>query len=794
MLKNYLTIAIRILRKNKLYAFVNIAGLSIGIACCLLIGMYIWHEVSYDRFHANADRIARVTWEYNFGDADTKTATTGTKVGPQLQRTFPEVEGYVRTLKYGRVVGYADKLFEEKSFVYADSAFFSMFSFPLLKGNTRTALNAPDKVVLTETTARKYFGNEDPVGKVLKVGMKQLEVTGVAADAPANSQLQFDFIASFTTLSAAKTENYNEANYITYLLLNSADNLAALQNKIDAFAKRVAKEEFKVEGDQFMTFKLEPLTVVHLHSKLDGFEPNNNIIYIYILAVVALLIMLIACVNYTNLSTAQSASRTAEIGIRKVLGARKQQLFNQFIAESIVLTAIALVIAFAAAYLLLPFFNDVAGKQLQAADILNPVVVGGLVVLSMLVAFAAGAYPALVLSSSKVIKILKSGFSFTSGGAGLRKSLIILQFVISIFLITSTIVILKQLDYIQTKDLGYDKEQVIVLPVDEEVKKMMQNLKPALTAHPNVVSVAAAYEAPTHIGWGDALRKQGEDKSITINAIPVDEDFVKTMGMQVIAGSDFTQADVLSFDTTGGPNSKYSYILNEAAAKALGWTPEEAVGKIVAKNREGKVRGVIKDFHFRSFHETINPLLIFLDHRMAQVMLVKVSSENLKATIDHLQTTWKSRISHRPFEYHFLDEEFQEMYKAEQQTGIVFTTFSTLAILLACLGLFALSAFELVKRTKEIGIRKVLGASISDLVRLLTKDFLKLVAIAFVIAVPVSWYLSNEWLHEFTYRINLEWWMFIAAGVCAIAITLITVSYQAIKSSFTNPVKSLRSE
>jgi putative ABC transport system permease protein len=793
MFRNYLKIAFRHLQKNKLYSLVNIGGLAIGIAGCLLIGMYIWSELSYDKFHRNADRIARVTWEYNFGDAVNKVASTGTKVGPDLQRTFPEVESYVRTMKYPRVVGYQDKIFEEKNFVYADSAFFSIFSFQLLQGDANTALDAPEKLVLTESTARKYFGAENPIGKPVKAGTKELVVTAVAADAPENSQIKFDLIASFKTLNASKTEKWTEANYITYLLLKDGKQLKPLEAKIDTYSRKVAKTEMQAEGSNYMTFHLEPFLSVHLYSALDGLEPNNNILYIYIMAAVALLMLLIACVNYTNLAVAQSAGRSAEIGMRKVMGAGRGQVFNQFIAESFVLIIVSVIIAVCLAVLLLPQFNEISGKQLSVSMFSNPYAIVILVLLSGLLALSAGFYPAMILSRSRIINVLKSGFSFTGSG-GLRKTLISVQFVISIFLLASTIVILQQLSYIRNKDLGFSKEQVVMLPVDAKVSEQYDDFKTALLQQPGVASVAGAYESPVDIGWGDGLTKGATGASITVNALPVDEDFTNTLQLKFIAGSGFNKTDVLQFDTSNnGQNIRYSFVLNEAAVKALGWTPEEAIGKTVVKGREGIIKGVVKDFHFRSFHESISPLAIFLDKRLVQTMFVKVSGST-PAVLKNMEATWKQRFQHRPFDYQFLDEDFNSLYKTEARTAAVFTSFSSLAILLACLGLFALTAYTMVKRTKEIGIRKVLGATVTSILLLVSKDFLKLVIISLIIAIPLAFLAVNKWLQEFVYRVEVKWWVFALAGIVAMLVAILAISLQAFRTARANPSKSLRTE
>jgi putative ABC transport system permease protein len=578
-------------------------------------------------------------------------------------------------------------------------------------------------------------------------------------------------------------------------LLNNKEQLGSLQTKVWAYSKEVAKNEMKVEGNNYMTYHLEPFTKVHLHSKLDGLEPNNNIIYIYVLSAVALLILMVACVNYTNLSIAQSARRSAEIGMRKVMGADRKKVFYQFMSESILLTLIAMVLALVIAALLMPYFNQLSGKALEKSILLQPYVLIALFLLSGIVAIAAGAYPAFILSGSKVINVLKSGFHFT-GSQTLRKSLIIFQFVISVFLIIATVVILKQLDYIRNKDLGYNKEQVLVLPVDGKLQEQYDAFKNAIAAHPNVISVAGAYEKPTHIGWGDGLRKgNGDGPSITINAFPVDENIVKTLGLQIIAGSDYTLADVKQFDTSNqGNNIRYTFMLNETAVKALGWTPEEAIGKTVTKGREGVVKAVVKDFHFRSLHEPINALAIFMDKRLIGSLFVKLKPDNTAASIASLEKIWKERMPHRPFEYSFLDEQYNAMYKTEQRMGGVFTTFATLAVLLGCLGLFALTAYAMVQRTKEIGIRKVLGATVPNILALVSKDFLKLVLIAMIIAVPLAFLAVNKWLEGFTYKTSVEWWMFVLAGAVTLFIALFTICLQAIKTASANPVKNLRTE
>nr|MBA2746857.1 FtsX-like permease family protein [Flavisolibacter sp.] len=565
-----------------------------------------------------------------------------------------------------------------------------------------------------------------------------------------------------------------------------------LQEKVDILTADVLKKEMQGPPGSSMKYHLEPLKSVHLHSKLDGFEPNNSIIYIYILATVALMILLIAFVNYTNLSTAQSARRSTEIGMRKVMGAGKKQVFFQFISEFYLITLFAILVALLLSVIMLPSFNQLSGKNLNTGLLFSPFIIVMLLVLSIIIAFSAGVYPAVILSGSKVIHVLKAGFRFTGSGA-LRKSLIVFQFAISLFLMIATIIILQQLEFIRNKDLGFNKNQVMVLPLDAKMTENYDGLKKALLNLPGVQSVGGAYESPVDIGWGDGLRKT-TGESITVNALPVDEDFSKTLDLKIIAGNHYSWSDVLQFDTSNdGNNIRYSFILNEAAVKALGWKPEEAIGKTLTKGKDGIVKAVVKDFHFRSFHETINPLVIFLDKRLMGSLFIRIQGDT-RTALDAVGATWKQRVPHRPFEYSFLDEEFDALYKTEQRTANVFTAFSSLAIFLACLGLFALTAYAMVQRTKEIGIRKVLGARVTDILSLVSKDFLKLIVISMLIAIPLALFAMNKWLEDFIYKTPIQWWVFLAAGILTWLIAFLTISIQALKTALANPVKNLRTE
>ena len=800
MIKTYLKIAFRKLKKNKLYSFVNLTGLTIGMVSCILIGLYVFHELSYDRFNEKANRIVRLTTERKGGESLKKYATTGTKVGPQLKRVLPSVEAFTRTIKYALTVSDGgEKVFDEKNILFADADFFNIFSFRLLRGDPHTVLSEPNKVVLTETTAKKYFGSGEAVGKTLRIGSRDYQVTGISADVPSNSQVKYSMVTSFVTLPAAQTEKWSEANYITYLLLSPSSSIRQAEEQEIAYMQSPAmKKDYEAADNEYLIFHMEPLVQVHLHSLLDGLEPNTNIIYVYVLAAVALLILIIACVNYTNLAIAQSSSRGIEIGIRKVLGARKNQLFGQFIGEAGLLIFAALALSICICTLLLPLFNSISGKSFTPSVFLRPLPLFYILVFGILLSFIAGAYPALVLSGTKLSNILKSGVRLSSSGGGLRRTLIIFQFVVSVFLMIATAVILQQLSYIRHKDIGYSKDQVIVLPVDQKTRTQYQSLKNAIALNPMIKSVSGAYETPVFVKWGDYASADANgtgQKKLSVNAMPVQLDFIKTMGMHLVAGADFTQGDLALMDTSNDyKNFRYSYVVNEHAAHDLGWTPEQAIGKTIYKGAPGTIKGVVKDFNYSSLHQPVGDMILFLDTSQTHEMYVKVQSANIAGSITFLQQIWKERVAHRPFQYRFLDDDYNALYVTEQQSAQLFSMFSFIAILLACLGLFALAAYATVQRTKEIGIRKILGADILNITMLVSKEFLQLVAIAILIATPLAWFASKKWLDNFAYRVDVPVWVFGAAGLCAIGIALGTVSFHAIKAALANPVKSLRTE
>jgi len=800
MFRNYLKTAFRNLRKNTLYSVINIFGLTVGLAACLLIGVYIDHELSYDKFNTNANRIVRATMEYKFSGTVNSTATTGTKVGPQFKRIFPSIEEYVRTFVSHNVVQAGDKMFDEPRIMYADPAFFKIFSFRLVTGNTATALDAPDKIVVTQSMAKKYFGDEDPLNKTITTGRKSLRVSGVCEDVPQTSQLKFDFVTQFLNLgNGVKDEVYWNANWVTYFLLRDKNSVAQLQRQAAEYMNSTeVRTEARIENkDDYLTIKIEPLTKFHLYSSLAGFEPNGNIRYIYIFAAIAFLILIIACANYTNLATAQSAGRSAEIGMRKVMGASKSQVFRQFIGESFVITFVAAILAFAISIFLIPYFNNISGKQFTAATMLQPLPIVALVMFSVLVAFFAGLYPAIILSGTQILNVLKKGFSFTGGRNMLRKTLIVAQFGISVFLIIYTVIIMQQMHYMQTKNLGYDKDHVVVLPIGGSMFQNFKSLKDAFQQVRGVQDVTASYETPEFVEWGDgitAIDEKGKHE-ISLNAMPVDLDFTKTMKMQLIAGRDFQESDFSMMDTTNNSaNFHQPYVINEALANKIGWTPQQAIGRTINKGVDGPVVGVVKNFNFSSLHDPIGPLVIVLGRDFSRDFMIRIDGSDLQSTIGRLEMVWKQRITDRPFNYHFLDEDYNKLYQSEQRSSALFGVAAALAIVLACLGLFGLAAFTTVQRTKEIGIRRVLGANLGSITVLVAKNFLTLVGIAIVIAAPLAWWAGNKWLQDFAFRIPVQAYVFIATAIVTALIALCTVGYHALKAALMNPVKSLRTE
>ena len=794
MFKNYLKIALRNIRKHKLLSGINILGLATAIACCLLIALYVFHETSYDRFHKNANRIVRTSMEFAADGNVLKIAVTGNKVFPEFRREFPEVEDGVRLYPVTAVLKNDEKVFEEKRFVYADSTFFKIFSFKLLQGNPLEVLNKPNQVVLSRSTAKKYFGKEEAIGKsVLVNNEKAFVVTGIIEDCPENSQVKYDILASWYSLTDRMyvEESWWNANYFTYLLLKKPGMNKSLEAKIPGYFK--SKDPTNVQtAKNYLLIHVQPLTNVHLDSIAEGgMEPGSDSRYIFIFSAIALLILTIACANYVNLTTARAAERAREVGVRKVIGATRKQLFSQFMGESILTVLLALLVSLLIVKLLLPSFNTIAARQFEFSSLFAPILLLPLVIILIVIGFFGSLYPALILSGFRPVRVLKGNFKTDISAVWLRKSLIVVQFIISVGLIASTIVIHNQLSFIQHKKLGYDRDHVLVLRSDRIIQGKMNTIKSELLSNPNVRGVTICSQTPVFIPGKYSLTFG--DRQMNITAVRADMDFIKTMGLELKSGSDFTRfEEEAAFAETD--TIERSLIINEAAVAYFGWNNQSAVGKpLLFQGAKSKVIGVVGNFHFSSMREPIQPFVIFLSNYSRNV-LVKLSGNQLPQTLEFIRAKWRVLAPHRPFEYEFLDDQFNKLYEAETRTGKIFYAFALLAIALASLGLLGLSTFTAFQRTKEIGIRRVLGASVTGIVALLSKDFLKLVGIAAVIALPFAWWAMNRWLQDFAYRTKLGWDVFLLTAAIALFIAFITVSFQAVRAAVSNPVNSLRSE
>jgi len=799
MFQNHLKLAWRRLLNNRLFSVVQLVGLTAGISACLLIGLFIHHEWTYDAMHAHAGRIVKVNMEYSFGGEVVHTGVTGNKAAPTMAREFPEVEAAVRVMQYTEVVKSGAMLTEEAQFFYADSTFFQIFSFTLLKGDAATALHDPWQVVLSESTARRYFGEADPMGKTLTIDKREAKVTGVMADAPANTHIKPDFVCSFMGLSAARPENETwwNANYATYLLLKNAGGQASMQARLPDYMASKAHETGANDGSSYIKLHLLPLRDLHLRSTVPGdFEPNGDIRYLYILGVAALLILLIGCTTYINLATATGMERAKATGVHKVLGAGSRQLAAQHLGEAAIVTFLALFIAFLTTAPLLPVFNRIFNRTLTAEPLLHPAAWAALAGLGLILSFGAGFYPAVVASRFKPAAVLKGQLGGVQSGAWLRKTLVVAQFSISILLIVCTLLLREQMQFIQNKKLGFDKEQMLVLPADGDVVGQYGALKSQLLQLPQVQSVTMSYGTPANIKGGyDISPTHSQAEARPVTALPADLDFLKTMSIQLVAGSDFNEIDLVTAGRIRSDSTAVlPILLNEAQVAAFGWSPEEAVLKRLYFNgAPAMVKGVVRDFHFRSLHEAVAPLVIFPDG-WGQYIFVKLKGDDAAQSIERIEALWTSIAPHRPFSFHFLDEELEQMYQTEMQTTRIIGAFSWLAVALACLGLFALASYHIAQRTKEIGIRKVLGASAAGITALVSKDFVMLVVIALFIASPLAWYLMRGWLQNFAYRIDIQWWVFIVAGVMAVVGATLVVALQTVRAALANPVKSLRSE
>jgi putative ABC transport system permease protein len=797
MIGNYLLIAIRNLRKHFSYSLINIAGLGLGLATCLLLSLWIRHELSYDTFHTKLDRTYRVSLEYSFGGQTARTPVSPTKVLPTLQKDFAEIETGARYYNPGSyrpyIVRNGDKMFEEAKFYFADSTFFDVFSFPLIQGNADHALTAPGSVVITQEMAKKYFGTTDALGKTLNINnFKDYTVTGVLAEIPANSLIKFDFVASFSSLDASKEQIWWSANYQTYVVVTPQANIAEVQDKFNVIVKEALGSEVNNAGD-YVKYNFTPMKDIYLRSDLQEPELTGSIDYVYIFSGIAILILVIACINYVNLATARAADRAKEVGVRKVVGAVRQQLITQFIGESVVITSVAFVLALFVSSAALPVFNQLTDKEFTQAMVFEPGFLSIALLILATIALLSGLYPALVITGFKPVNILKGNFRTSGRGVWLRKSLVVFQFTISIILVIGTAVILKQVDYIQDKKLGYEKDNVLILPLDRKTGEVYTQLRTELMRKGSIENVARSSESPVRIkaGYSVSIPGSSNERGMITTASQIDENYISTLGMQMVSGRTFTENDFEKLTK----DSIVSFVLNETAIKELYLEAETAIGTPIDMNgRKGEIVGVVKDFHFDSMHEKIRPLVLFTEADY-NFMFVKLAAGNPQQAISDLKDAFTTLAPHRPFEYKFLNDRYTALYKSEQKMGAVCTAFATLAIVIACLGLLGLVAFAASQKTKEIGIRKVMGATAPGIVMLITKDFTMLVVASIVLGIPLSYYLMEQfWLVNFEYRTTIGPWPFVFAAVGCLVVSFATASYQAIKASLINPANTLRNE
>lgn len=814
MFRNYFKVALRNLWKNKGYSTINIFGLAIGLATCLLITLYVTNELSFDRHFANANRIYRINSDIQFGGGNQHMTQTSDMMGQLLKKDYPQVEQYTRiyTSDGNKLIKKGNDFINEARVANVDSTFFEVFTLPVIEGDIKTALNEPNTVVVTATAAKRYFtrGTANVLGKTIEVknneSITPYKITAVIEDIPANTHFNFDFLFSMKNADY-QWGQLTSHNFHTYLLLKPGTDYKAFEKNFDQygnkyivpsvqqFVKISSMEDLKKGGNK-LEYSLLPLTDIHLHSDFSyEITPSGNIQYVYIFSAVALFILLLACINFMNLSTARSANRAKEVGIRKVLGTARKTLIVQFLVESTVTALIALFVAVAAAYFVLPLFNDIAAKSLSLNDLINFKILPVLVLLPFVVGLLAGSYPALFLSKFKPIVVLKGNVNTGFKKSNLRNVLVVFQFATSIMLIICTIIVYSQLDYIQNKKLGFNKDQVLIINEAYALGKNVQVFKNEVLAMQGVSSgTLSSYLPVTNSSRSDNTYSK-EAVMDTKNAIDmqtwrIDYDYLKTMGMEIVQGRNFSKA--FGSDST-------ALLITETTAKLLGY--DNAVGKMlyVPLGGPGKtlaaltIIGVVKDFHFESLRQKMGPLCMSLGNSTG-LATFKVNAADTKNLIAQIENKWKALAPGLPFSYRFMNDSFNEMYRSEQRAGSVAIVFATLAIVIACLGLFGLVTYMAEQRKKEIGIRKVLGASVSNVVTMLSKDFLVLVGIAAVLAFPLAWWAMQQWLRDFVYRIDISVWIFIIAGITALLIALATVSFQAIKAALANPVKSLRTE
>ena len=812
MLGNYFKIALRNLKKYKFYSAINIFGLGIGIASFLFILLYIQDELSYDRYHQYANQIVRIDFHAKLGENEVIAAQNSAPIGPVITEEYPEVEAFFRFRSRGSyLINYENNNFKEENIVFADSSFFQFFSIPLVKGNPKTALTQPNSIILTEPMAKKYFGIQDAMGKTLRLDNRSdYKVTGVMAATPHNTHFNYEFLLSMSTLPESRDlKNWGSTNYNTYLILKEDTDLADFRQKIQLLFKKyfepVLKEYVGASWDEFMAggnyafVEVMPLTDIHLRSdKEQETAANGDIRYVYIFGFLGLFILLIAGINFVNLSTARSVNRAKEVGIRKVVGALRNHLVRQFLSESTLIAFIALLLAYSLLHLLLPSFNEFAGKELDIGSFREPFFIATAIGLALITGLLSGIYPAIYLSAFQPIKVLKGSLIGQKNKSLFRNGLVVFQFFITTLLIIGTIVIFQQLRYMQNKKLGYNKEQVLVLNDAYALGNNVQAFKQKMGNNPavKVASVSGFLPVPSNRNTSSFFKGKtaSQENAIIISNWTVDFDYINTMGMEIIKGRDFDKQ--LATDSL-------AIIINEELAQQLGY--EEPIGEFMSGYTFGNtyteitgtevypIIGVIKNFHYSSLRDAISPLALFIG-KSRGALSMRLQTNDIQGFIHQMESNWKEMAPGQPFSYQFLDERFSRMFDTEQQLGKIAGIFSFLAIFIACIGLLGLATFIAQQRTKEIGIRKVLGADISNLVYLLCKDFGILILIAFLLAAPLGWYFMNQWLADFAYATTIGVGVFVSAGLLILLMAILSVVYQATRVALVNPVETLKWE
>ena len=801
MFKNYFKIALRNIRRHKTYSFINIIGLAIGMACCILILLYVQDELSYDSYHANADHIYRLVAQgKSSGGEERRNAAIGAPIAKIFSNALPEIRKAARLYSEDRVlVKNGEKKFFEERFFFADPDIFDVFSFSFIRGDSQTALDAPYSVIITESIAQRYFNEDDPIGKSVIVNNEHtFNITAVIQDVPSNSHFKFDFLAPLRTLADLHGERFlthpGYLSFYSYLLLEEETNPAELEQKFHVMLTQYLGEQ----AASMRSFHLQPLKSIHLHSKIGSeIEVNGEISYIYIYSAIAFFILLIASFNFMNLSTARSARRAKEVGMRKVLGAFRLQLVKQFLGESVILSFLSLFLATILAELSLRVFNSLTGKELALNYFGNIGIFLGLVGIVLIVGIIAGLYPALFLSRFNPVRTLKGKLGTGGKSGSFRRFLVVAQFAISIILITGTIIIQNQLNYMRNRNLGFNKEQVVVIPVnDPGISQAYESIKTEFRQSPSVINATASSSVPGKPFMTITYRIEAPPESEHPKFITyfVDYDFLDTLGIELAAGRNFSK----EFAT----DESSAFILNETAVRKLGW--DDPLNKQIiwpssllrrdAIVKTGRVIGVVKDFNVTSLHQVIEPVILHIRPKNFHGISARIRTENVPETLAFLKEKTTKFSPLFPFEYSFLDDDFDKLYRADKKVGQLVGIFSSLTIFVACLGLFGLASFTAEQRTKEIGIRKVLGSSISGIILLLSKEFLKWILVANIIAWPIAWYLSKNWMQNFAYRSSIGFWIFLLSGSLALIIAFLTISYQSIKAALANPIDSLRYE